>query len=292
MNCWFQWQTCCTPQWMVDSNLQRENILPSEKAKAYKMKLEAIKRQAGRPGKNSAQVGQNVAYRKSGYSKKFLEEHEADIIIHKAAKKAFDEMGVKKLPTVKSLQVEFADLLTAKKEAYAELKKVRDELRDIMKRLLALLLVVLMAVSLCGCAGEKSKVPEPGTALNIFYQAIMDAQPENAEELILFEESNPDLIASFYPGLDSIELSQQAYYMPPIATHPCEIVLVEVKNDADVQNVADIFQARIDMGADNTNYPESAAGWQLYAQAQKSGNFVCMIVLPEGYVIPENVFEV
>ncbi len=57
-----------------------------------------------------------VAYRKSGYSKKFLEEHEADIIIHKAAKKAFDEMGVKKLPTVKSLQVEFADLLTAKKE--------------------------------------------------------------------------------------------------------------------------------------------------------------------------------
>lgn len=116
---------------MVDSNLQRENILPSEKAKACKMKLEAIKRQAGRPGKNSAQVGQNVAYRKSGYSKKFLEEHESDIIIHKAAKKAFDEMGVKKLPTVKSLQVEFADLLTAKKEAYAELKKVRDELRDI-----------------------------------------------------------------------------------------------------------------------------------------------------------------
>ena len=38
---------------------------------------------------------------------------------------------MKKLPTVKSLQVEFAELLTAKKEAYAELKKVRDELRDL-----------------------------------------------------------------------------------------------------------------------------------------------------------------
>ena len=72
-----------------------------------------------------------VAYRKSGYSKKFLEEHEDDIIIHKAAKKAFDELGLKKLPTVKSLQVEFAEQLTAKKEAYAELKKVRDELRDL-----------------------------------------------------------------------------------------------------------------------------------------------------------------
>ena len=72
-----------------------------------------------------------VAYRKSGYSKKFLEEHEADIIIHKAAKKAFDELGVKKLPTIKSLQVKFAEQLTSKKEAYAELKKVRDELRDL-----------------------------------------------------------------------------------------------------------------------------------------------------------------
>ena len=161
-----------------------------------------------------------------------------------------------------------------------------------MKRLVALLLVVLMAVSLCGCAGEKSKGPEPGTALNAFYQAIMDAQPENAEELILFEESNPDLIASFYPGLDGIELSQQAFYMPPVVTHPCEIVLVEVKSGDDVQVVAEIFQARINMGADNTTYPESAAGWQLHAQVQKNGNYVCMIVLPEGYVIPANVFAV
>ena len=44
---------------MVDSNLQRENILPSERAAAYKMKLEAIRRQAGRPTKNSPQVAAN-----------------------------------------------------------------------------------------------------------------------------------------------------------------------------------------------------------------------------------------
>ncbi len=45
---------------MVDSNLQREQILPSEKAFAYKMKLDAMKRQAGRPSKNnSVPVGQN-----------------------------------------------------------------------------------------------------------------------------------------------------------------------------------------------------------------------------------------
>ena len=38
---------------MVDSNLQRENILPSERAYAYKMKMEAMKRQAGRPSKEN-----------------------------------------------------------------------------------------------------------------------------------------------------------------------------------------------------------------------------------------------
>ena len=43
---------------MVDSNVQREEILPSEKAFAYKMRLDAMRRQAGRPG-NSSLVGNN-----------------------------------------------------------------------------------------------------------------------------------------------------------------------------------------------------------------------------------------
>ncbi|MEG2421370.1 MAG: ParB/RepB/Spo0J family partition protein [Oscillospiraceae bacterium] len=46
---------------MVDSNQQRENLLPSEKAFSYQMKLEAMKRQAGRPKANSVQVGLNFA---------------------------------------------------------------------------------------------------------------------------------------------------------------------------------------------------------------------------------------
>lgn len=50
---------------MVDSNLQRDEILPSEKAKAYKMRLEAMKRVAGRPSKNSAPVEQNFRNRTS-----------------------------------------------------------------------------------------------------------------------------------------------------------------------------------------------------------------------------------
>ena len=49
---------------MVDSNLQRENILPSERAKAYKMKLEAIKRQGARTDLTSTQVAQKLSVEK------------------------------------------------------------------------------------------------------------------------------------------------------------------------------------------------------------------------------------
>ena len=73
-----------------------------------------------------------VAYRKAGYSKKFLAEHEADILLHKAAKNAFDDMGVKKLPNVKSLQTEYAKVLEEKKKAYAEYRRSREEMRELL----------------------------------------------------------------------------------------------------------------------------------------------------------------
>ena len=72
-----------------------------------------------------------VAYRKAGYSKKFLAEHEGDILLHKAAKKAFDDMGIKKLPTVKSIQAEYAGLLAEKKKLYPEYSAVRQEMKDL-----------------------------------------------------------------------------------------------------------------------------------------------------------------
>ncbi|KAI4452523.1 Nucleoid occlusion protein [Eubacterium plexicaudatum ASF492] len=51
---------------MVDSNLQRESLLPSERAFAYKMKLDAMKRQAGRPSKeNGSQVGNDFGRKSS-----------------------------------------------------------------------------------------------------------------------------------------------------------------------------------------------------------------------------------
>ena len=72
-----------------------------------------------------------IEYRKAGYSKKFRAEHEADILIHQAAKKYFDSLGVEKLPAIKTLRQEYAEVLEAKRKAYAEYKQVREEMREL-----------------------------------------------------------------------------------------------------------------------------------------------------------------
>jgi hypothetical protein len=73
-----------------------------------------------------------VGYRKAGYSKAFRATHEADILLHQTAKKAFDELGIKKLPTVASLRAEYAPLLEEKKRAYAGFRAARDEMRELL----------------------------------------------------------------------------------------------------------------------------------------------------------------
>lgn len=70
------------------------------------------------------------AYRKSGYSIKFFEEHREEIQIHKAAKKAFDQLPGKKVPTRQSLNEEYHRLLSGKKEAYAEYRQVKKDMQE------------------------------------------------------------------------------------------------------------------------------------------------------------------
>ena len=71
-----------------------------------------------------------MAYRKSGYSKKFFEAHREEITLHKAAKEAFSNLPDGKIPKVKDLNEEFARLLSEKKAAYSEYKKMKKEMRD------------------------------------------------------------------------------------------------------------------------------------------------------------------
>ena len=71
-------------------------------------------------------------YRKSGYSRAYYVDHESEILLHKAAKKSFDEWNLKKLPTVKSLNVEYMELVRQKKALYAEYSAVRNEMRELL----------------------------------------------------------------------------------------------------------------------------------------------------------------
>ena len=71
-------------------------------------------------------------YRKSGYSRAYYTEHEREILLHKAAKKAFDEWNLKKLPTVKSMNAEYTELVRQKKTLYAEYSAVRSEMRELL----------------------------------------------------------------------------------------------------------------------------------------------------------------
>lgn len=70
------------------------------------------------------------AYRRSGYSKRFLEAHREEITIRKAAKAAFDELGLKTLPKVKDLNVEYNRILTEKKAAFAEYRVAKQEAQE------------------------------------------------------------------------------------------------------------------------------------------------------------------
>lgn len=71
-----------------------------------------------------------VAYRKSGYSKIYFEEHREAITLHKAAKEAFSAIPDKKIPKVKELKAEYVNLLGKKKAAYAEYRKIKKEMQD------------------------------------------------------------------------------------------------------------------------------------------------------------------
>ena len=70
-------------------------------------------------------------WKKSGYDKRFYAEHEQEIIIHKAAKKAFDAIPGK-IPTIKALSAEYSEVLSRKQAAYAQYRETRDSMRELL----------------------------------------------------------------------------------------------------------------------------------------------------------------
>lgn len=74
-----------------------------------------------------------IQYRKSGYSKKFFEQNRQAITLHKAAKQAFNECGLEKIPTVKELNVMYHELMSEKKQMYSEYHQLKNEMQELMK---------------------------------------------------------------------------------------------------------------------------------------------------------------
>ena len=75
--------------------------------------------------------GTYEAYRKAGYSRKFFEAHREEITLHKAAKEAFDQLELKKIPRVAELNEEFNRLAREKNARYAQYRTERERMRDL-----------------------------------------------------------------------------------------------------------------------------------------------------------------
>ena len=166
-----------------------------------------------------------------------------------------------------------------------------------------LLAAVLLMGILAGCAAKTpatTSAPEttqPTAAateapaqvfdLEALYNQGMEVLAQMGDEApILFPETDINYLNIFYPGLADIELKQLYAGVAPVTNAPFEIILVEVANEADVQTVLDIFQARVDRECDDSTYPENAEAWMNKCRITSRGNYVFLAVLMGSAEIP------
>lgn len=125
---------------------------------------------------------------------------------------------------------------------------------------------------------EKPETPAAPAKVDLtaFYQGIF-TDPENSPALVPMEN---DALDAFYPGLTALSLNQKVAYMPMMTAVPCEIVMVECANAADVETVKGIFNARITAQVNNqSNYPLVIEAWETEAKVVSNGNFVALFVV-------------
>lgn len=176
--------------------------------------------------------------------------------------------------------------------------KIKKERKTVMKKRTSQKKSSLAVILLCIlvlCAGVMTGCGDSGAQsydLQQLYSDILNAQPEGTDELggVMFEITDEQVIEELYPGLGAIELKQEVYYQHAI-TGFCEIMLVEAADSKDVQTIADIFNKRIEVSTDDSFYPETAQLWAENSDVQISGNYVALVALPIGNVIPEQIFS-
>jgi len=100
------------------------------KAAEGRMKeISELQKQIGTYGKTREVYAR---YKKSGWNSDFYEKHRADITLHRAAKKHFDNLGIEKLPPIASLKQEYAALLADKKKLYAGYHSSKKNMQELL----------------------------------------------------------------------------------------------------------------------------------------------------------------
>lgn len=161
-------------------------------------------------------------------------------------------------------------------------------------KLISLLLAAAMLLGLlagCGNASApETTAPAPqmeALDLEELYNegiAVLNQMGDSAP--VLFPETDINYLENFYPGLSDIELKQLYAGVAPVTNAPFEIILVEVANEADVQTVKEIFQARADRESGDTTYPENAEAWMNNTRITSRGNYVFLAVMMGSAEIP------
>ncbi|MCL1820893.1 MAG: hypothetical protein FWG36_09610, partial [Oscillospiraceae bacterium] len=104
----------------------------NEKIKAAENRMDEIRELQKQIANYSRTREVYKQYKAAGYSAKFRAEHEADIILHQAAKKYFDSLGLTKFPTIAALKQEYAVLLAERKKQYAGYQESKDNMKKLV----------------------------------------------------------------------------------------------------------------------------------------------------------------
>lgn len=147
-----------------------------------------------------------------------------------------------------------------------------------MKKLTSILLSVTLLLTLTACGGKGGDGGQDQQApdLNQYYEDFMASLGADNQPAMMDVEA--EQIAQFYPGLESYGMKQTVLKTAMISAVAYEFALVELEDASHAQEVADIFQARIDYQIEaGAFYPMTLEGWE-QAEIITHGNVVALIV--------------
>lgn len=145
-----------------------------------------------------------------------------------------------------------------------------------MKKLTSICLSALLLLALAACGGGNGGQDKEAPDLNQYYEDFMASLGADNQPAMMDVEA--EQIAQIYPGLETYGLKQSVLKMAMISAVAYEFALVELEDASHVQEVADIFQSRIDYQIEaGAFYPMTQEGWE-QAEIITHGNVVALIV--------------